>query len=337
MGFSETPGAGVRGTLVRTALLCLLFAAAARTQTYVLIVSGLGGDTVYSKRFAALSRDLTSALHDRAGIPLGNIVRLGEDSMRAEPSYAGRSTRQRVEQEFASVVARAEPRSTVVLALIGHGAGEGAESRLSIPGPDLTATDFARMLGRLTTQRVAVLDLSSASGDMLALLSAPTRVVITATKTSLERNESHFATFFVKAYSVSGADTDKDGRVSLLEAFRYAAAETKRFYESENKIQTEHAQLDDNGDRVGSAAPDARAGDGVVARRFFLDARSVAARGNDARLPALYDEQLVLEDSVEALKHRKPQLLASVYGDELERLLIALARKARTIREIEGR
>ena len=327
--------------VARTALACLLacapLGAPVRAQTHVLIVSGLGGDTVYRARFAKLSRDLGAALHERVGVPLGNIVRLGEDSVRNEPSYAGRSTRQRVEAELAKLAARAERQSTVVLVLIGHGAGEGAESRLSIPGPDLTASDFARLLARLATQRVAVLNLTSASGDMLAMLSAPNRVVITATKTSLERNESHFATHFVRAYAVDGADTDKDGRLSLLEAFRYAVAETKRVYESENKILTEHAQLDDDGDKAGSPAPDGRSGDGLVARRFFLDVRTAMARGSDARLPALYGEALVLEDSVEALKRRKQQMKSGAYGAELERLLIALARKAREIRVIEGR
>ena len=102
--------------------------------------------------------------------------------------------------------------------LIGHGSGEGEDTKISIPGPDLSAHDFSVLLGKFATQRVAFVNLTSASGDMLPILSAQNRVVITATKSSFERNESKFAQFFVDALTKDGADTDKDGRVSLLEA-----------------------------------------------------------------------------------------------------------------------
>jgi hypothetical protein len=75
------------------------------------------------------------------------------------------------------------------------------------------------MLAKFKTQKVAFIDMTSASGDMLPVVSAPNRVVITATKSSFERNESHFAQFFVDALTKDVADVDKDGRVSLLEAF----------------------------------------------------------------------------------------------------------------------
>ena len=66
--------------------------------------------------------------------------------------------------------------------------------------------------------------MTSASGDMLPVVAAPNRVVITATKSSFERNESHFAEFFVDALTKDVADVDKDGRVSLLDAFDHGHA-----------------------------------------------------------------------------------------------------------------
>lgn len=312
---------------------------AARAQTHVLIVSGLGGDPVYRARFAKLSRDLATALRQRVGIPAADIVWVGEDSVQADPAYAGRSTRENVELQFSKLVARAHPGSQMVIVLIGHGAGDGDASRLNIPGPDLTGADYAHMLGRVGAQRVAFLDLTSASGDMLGVLSGPNRIIVTATKTALERNESHFATYFVKAYGEDVADTDKDDRVSLLEAFRYASAETKRLYESDGRIQSEHSQLDDDGDKKGTSDPEGRTGDGLLARRFFLDASAVVARAGstDARLPSMYTEKFSLEDEIDALKLQKATLATAVYDAELERLLVALARKARDIRMIEGR
>ena len=129
-------------------------------------------------------------------------------------------------------------------------------------------------------------------------LPAPNRVIITATKSSFERNESHFAQFFVDALTKDGADTDKDGRVSLLEAFRYAVVETKRVYDTDTRLQTEHAQLDDMGTKDGVADPDGRTGEGVLARRFFLDGGYRRAGGaNDPQLAALYKDKFAARRS----------------------------------------
>ncbi len=330
-------------TVARSLLLafCLLPSTVRRleSQTRVVIVSGLGGELAYSVAFAAEAEALATALHDRFGIPDANISWYGEDSIGHTAHYRGESTKPNVEKAIMAIAVHAEPASQFVLVLIGHGAGEGPDTRISIPGPDLDARDFARLLAAFPTQRVAFINLTSASGDMIPTVAAANRVVITATKTAYERNESHFGGYFIDAFTKDGADADKDGRVSLLEAFRYAQLETKRFYENGSLLQSEHAQLADDGTKEGSAAPTGRAGDGALARRFFLDGGKVAtlAAGSDPKLSALYAEEFALQEQVDAVRAKKGQLAADAYDAALEPLLISLARKAHEIRALEGR
>jgi len=202
----------------------------------------------------------------------------------------------------------------------------------------MSATDFAELLGRFRAQRTAFIDLTDASGDMLPVLSDSNRVVITATKTAFERNESVFAKFFVDALAEDGADTDKDGRVSLLEAYQYASAETKRSYDDTGRLMTEHAQLDDDDAKAGAAAPDGRSGEGMLARRFFLDGGGAAARAaaSDPRLAKLYTDQFGFEEQIDALKRKKATMSPDAYDDQLEQLLLSLARTSREIRRIES-
>ncbi len=310
--------------------------AATGAQTRVLVVSGLGGDAAYSRQFAELAGRLAGAAHDRFGVPDSLIQWFGEDATRSDAHYRGQSTRVNVEAALAQMASRALPGDRMVLVLIGHGAGSDSDTRLSIPGPDLTVADFRRLLEPFGTRPVAVLALMSASGDAVATLSAPNRVVITATRTSYERNEVRFPSLFVKALAEDGADIDKDGRVSLLEAYRYAARETKRSYDDTQRLQTEHAQLDDNGDGRASETPTGR-DEGALARRFYLDGAGRAAQTTgDATLAKLYDEQRSLEDQVEALRLSKATVSDAQYYAELERVLVALARTSREIRQREG-
>ena len=317
------------------------FTASAQAQTHVLIAGGLGGEPRFSQRFRALGADLASALQRKYRIAAPNIAWFGEDSTFADSHYRGRSTRDALEKEIAAMRARAKAGEQIVVIFIGHGAGQEGESRVSLPGPDVTVGDVQRWMAGFTEQRVAVVNLTSGSGDFLPILAAPGRVVITATKTAFERNESRFAEFFVKAYTADVADVDKDGRVSLLEAFRYAARETKRVYDDATKLQTEHAQLDDNGTRQNTAEPTGRDGQGLLARRFFFEAPGAPgapiAAGGDQGIAALYHERFALEGRVDSLRALKPKLTPALYDAELEIVLVSLARKSREIRKAEGR
>jgi hypothetical protein len=343
MDVSQSAGAGVmRRAMLSVALGAMAVTGAARVtraQTHLVIVSGLGGEKRYSTEFNEIASQLAEAGQKRWGIADGEDIWLGEDSVAAgKPHYGGQSTKANVEQTLIKLAARAGPGDQVVLVLIGHGSGEGEDTKISIPGPDLSARDFAQLLARFPTQKVAFINLTSASGDMLPVLSAPNRVVITATKSGFERNESQFARFFVDALSKDVADTDKDARVSLLEAFRYANAETKRVYETESKLQTEHAQFDDMGLKAGVPDPDGREKQGLLARRFFLDGGISSTAGvSDPQLAALYKDKFAVEDQIDALRTKKSSMTPDAYDDALEALLVDLARKAKTIREIEGR
>lgn len=319
------------------------FDAAVRAQsTHLLIVSGLGGQPKYTDAFRTWGLALAGAARTRYAMPDSAVTYLAEESVK-DPRVRGVSTKANIEAELARLAKRTGSGDQVVIVLIGHGSGASEDSKISLPGPDMSARDFARALDEFKTQQVAFVDMTSASGDVLPVVSAANRVVITATKSSFERNESVFAGHFINALTGDGADTDKDGRVSLLEAFRYATTETKRYYEQGNHLQTEHAQLDDDGDKKGTAEPDARAvagsGDGGLARRIFLGGGTYVAAGGatDPKLAALYKERFVIEGKIEELKKKKSSMTAESYAEALEALLVELAGKTKEIRALEGR
>jgi hypothetical protein len=311
------------------------FATAARAQTHVLIVSGIGGESVYVDNFYEWGAGMADAAL-RLGIPRTNVVFLAEDSTRDPAKISGRSTKENIERTLARFAERAQPGDVVFVMLIGHGSMQGDSSRFSMPGADMSASDFARLLDRFEKQKVAFINASSSSGDFVKALSKEGRVVITATKTGFERNETMFPRLFVRAFTGEGADADKDNRVSMLEAFEYARKEVARIYEGENRLLTEHAILDDDGSGAGSTAPNPAAGDGSYARSIHLSQRLVSSANSDPRVVALYKEKQDIEDRLDALRRKKGTTPPAQYEQELEQLLVALAEKTQAIRKLEG-
>src|SRR5262249_50255186 len=108
------------------------------------------------------------------------------------------------------------------LILIGHGSYDGKQARFNLRGPDLSATNLATWLKPFQRPQ-AVINTSSSSSPFLNALSASNRVIITATRSGSEQNYARLGDYLAAAIADTAADLDKDGQVSVLEAFLLAS------------------------------------------------------------------------------------------------------------------
>ena len=282
-------------------------------QTHVLIITGLSGESQYRAPFLAAAAMLADSARARWGVVDSSLIVLGE-APAADPTHiTGRSTREEVAQAFLRLSRRVAPGDVLLVFLNGHGAGEHAASRVNLPGPDPTAADYATWLSGFVRQTVVFVNAASGSGDFVPVIAGKGRIVVTATRTGIERNESIFARPFVRGLTGTEADADKDGRISIFEAFDFARKEVARAYETDNKLLTEHAVLSDS----------------MLARTVSFGARR---RNTDARVAAMVAERQALESQVVALRSRKATTDSTAYDHELERLLLLLAEKSQAIR-----
>lgn len=313
----------------------MAIAVPAEAQLRVLIVTGASGEVQYAKSFHESATTLIDALVTKHGVSRDLILYLAEEPATDPRRITGRSSKVEVTKAIARLGRESRANDRVLIVLIGHGSHAGSESRFNLPGPDLTAAELDALLTGITSGDVAVVNATSASGDFLPVLSRKNRIVVTAAKSSYERNGTLFPRYFVAALSDAGADTDKDERVSLLEAFVFAKREVARAYESGSRLLTEHAILDDDGDGKGAAEPDPRSGDGARARRFILgaDASRAPAVAASPATGALADRRARLEAQVDSLRRRKDTMAADAYERELEQLLLELARVSEQLRE----
>ncbi len=303
--------------LVLAASLCVPSLVSAQ-QTHVLIITGLAGAPQYQKSFNETAAMLADTAKKKWGIADSSLIVLGEDRAFDPVHIKGKSTREEVAAAFLRLSRRAKPGDVVLVFLNGHGGGEGSTSRVNLPGPDPTAADYATWIAGFSRQSVVFVNAATGSGDFVGVLKGPGRVIVTATKTAVEKNESVFAAPFVRGLVSGEADADKDGRISVLEAFTYAQKEVARSYEEGRKLMTEHAQLSDS-----------------------LLARSVSFGGSpasgDPRVMALVGERAALESQVADLRTKKASMDSTAYSRELEKLLVAIAEKSQAIRAAGGK
>ena len=224
-------------------------------------------------------------------------------------------------------------REPLWIVLIGHGSFDGREAKFNLRGPDVSDVELAQWLA--SVQRpIAVINCASASGPFLPRLSGPNRIVISATRSGDEQNFARFGQYLAESIADAKADLDKDGQVSLLEAFLMASRRAEEFYKTRSRLATEHALLDDNGDKLGTPpdwfrgvrairrAKDGAAADGLRAHQLHL-----VPSDREQRLPVdVRRRRDRLELDIAALRDQKSKLKADDYYKRLETLMVELAK-----------
>ncbi len=303
-------------------LLCFIASTTARAAGTVIVVTGAPGETQFSDTFTKQSASWKEAAL-AGGAKVVEIGSGAEDEK--EPDM----------EKLRAALAAEKPDGTDALWIVfnGHGTWDGKQARFNLRGPDVSADDLAAWLKPVKRPAV-IINTASSSAPFLAKLTAPGRIVITATRSGSEQNLTRFGGYLAVSWQDEAADLDTDGAVSLLEAFLAASRRTLEFYKSENRLATEHALIEDNGDGMGTPAEWFRglravkksdkgaATDGAAARYLYL----IPPAQEKSWTAELLKERESLEARIAALRESKEAMKEDDYYAKLEPLLLELAR-----------
>lgn len=268
---------------------------AARAELYYLIVAGLGGDPSYAERFA----DDAAAMVDAAERTLGTAERI-------QVLSGDQATLEAVRQALTDLGAGTAPSDRLAVFLIGHGSYDGTEYKFNLKGDDISGTELNELLVGVPAQSQLIVNMTSSSGAVLESWAGDGREVITATRSGAERNATRFSEHWAKALSADDADLNKNGSISVQEAFDYTARLVADSYESEGTLATEHPEL-----RGGAASA-------------FEISRLTALAASSPELDELNARLAGLEEQVAALRLRRDEL-GDDYLPQLQGLLVELA------------
>jgi hypothetical protein len=330
---------GLSACCLLSALCCLpVFAGdmPARDGRWAILISGASGEPALGERYLQEIAGMHSILKDTFGFSPDRIVVLFDDPSKSPDLVQYQSTRKNLEEVCRSLQRQVSGEDLVFVFIEGHGNYDAKTYKLNLFGRgDPTDAELAAMLYSIPAGNFILVNVTSCSGGSLFALSRKGSIVVTATKSGMEKNLTHTGRFFIEAFKDNAADMDKNGRVSLMEAFTYARLNVETFYENEGRLPTEHPVLDDNGDAEAHSDPTPENGEGLLARMIYLDAGPAAGAGNNLtpEQQKLTLEAQDLERQIEALKYAKGEMQEEAYEKKLEELFLKLARINARLRE----
>jgi hypothetical protein len=288
--------------------------------THLVIIAGVSGEPRIGTEWHGMTMALASAATQRFAIAPTRVIVLEQDSTRDAGRVQGRSSKATIERVLGGLARSLTVADRLVVVIFAHGSMLTGDTRVNLPGPDMTPADFARVIAPATAPTIAFVHTGSASGEFAEVLAGPRRIIITATKSAREQNETLFPGPFVRAITTQIGDTDKDGRVSLLEAFTYAQHEVEQVFTKGNLLPTEHAVLTDGAD-------------GGRARTFYLAPSGGESRiASDSATSAALVARAEVQARIDALRASKSTMNEDAYLQALEPLIVELTRLTRALR-----
>lgn len=291
-------------TSLSALLLLLGVSQTAISSTVTVIISGLGGSADYTEQFERYANSIADDARAMASSPQDVILVRGDAAKR------------NVITGLLENLPVSNNADLFRLYLIGHGSHDGETYKFNIPGPDITGDEIVAALAQIQSPQQLVVIATSASGALLEPLTAPNRVVITATKNAREKNAVRFPLHMVEALSAPAADINKDESISAQEMFDYTERAVASYYETEKLLASEHAKIE------GSLSNDIE-----VARYGTLLQRK------DSISPELLASRQTLSAEINSLRARKDDVDEDTYFDQLQTLMLELAEVQRSIDE----
>jgi hypothetical protein len=306
-------------------MMLLAVSRPAWAERYALVVAGASGGPEYAQQYTQWTTALSTLLVERMKFDPARVTVLGDTD-----EAGTRADAANVRKAFGAVRRGMTSQDLLFIVLIGHGTFDGVEAKFNLVGADLESAQWSELIGGLSGQ-VVLVNTTAGSFPFIERLTGERRIVITATDSLAQRFDTVFPQFFVEAFQDEQTDIDKNGRVSIWEAFAAATNGVRRYYQQRGQLATERALLDDNGDGIGREAA-ASGEDGSVASRTYLDQPVAGAAPTDEVLLQLLQKRAALEAEVEELRIRRNFMRPEEYQKEFERIMIDLARVAREVR-----
>ncbi|MDF1622415.1 MAG: hypothetical protein P1V33_02955 [Pseudohongiella nitratireducens] len=305
------------------------FLQTADTGKFALIITGAAASPEIRQRFRGWTSQLDEILqrdYDYSADHVRILLDDGDNVGGLGARVAGASTADAIEEHLRDWQSDMTAGDLLSVFMIGHGAATFGDAKFNNVGPDMTGDELALWLEPYQEQDIVLFNMTNAGFEFARALSAPGRIVISATRSSAERFDPIFPRYLLAGLEGRQADLDRNEQVSILELFNFASSQVAAWYDEQGRLPTEHAVLDDTGDGLFSLNPGIEESDGLLAEVAYLNILTPDPDKQSPQAPAMLAEVQALERQVILLRNQKANYLEAEYWRQMEDLLIALAR-----------
>lgn len=276
--------------VILTVLVSFGFANITEANTgYAIICAGNPHNDQHKTWYWNATSGMYDVLINKYGYKKQNIYFYFSES-RSDNRLDGVSTSDNVHTAFTNLSKKIRSNDTLFCYFVGHGSYSGGKSYYEFSDTSVDDSTINGWRIGICSPIQTYCFSQCNSGHFAAALSTPGTIVMTSVRAN-ETNKKAWAEPIRDALNgASGADTNNDGKISMLETFNYAYEKVKNKYKQEDKPLAEHSQIDDNGDKKSTEGTMPSGDEGFTASTRFLSGnpepwvQGKVSRYNDAQM-----------------------------------------------------
>ena len=236
-------------------------AATQPTKRWLMLCCGLPGDDEHREKLTSACQKIIAAAKPVLGVEPENLRLLaGDEQMQTaladNAKGIGICTKQSIIDTIGQLGKEVAPTDSCWVILLGHANLYGNHSNYNILDADINQVDFAAAAKSITCREQVFWITMPVSGFWIKPLARHSRVVISATEADFEITATEMPYALADLLAAESdpplGDTDQDGVTSLLDLYLAINLQIHGLFKSLERLQTAHAQLEDNGDGRGS-------------------------------------------------------------------------------------
>lgn len=227
---------------------------------WMLICCGLPGDETHREKLTTAVESIVNSAETVFNVPSDRLrVLIGDEDMPNTIKDSKKEleicTAETVAASLSSLAKQVQPNDSLWVIFLGHAQLYSGRSTFNVKGKDFDAPEFSKWLVPVQCRERVLMLTMPVSGFWLKPLRGPKSVLISATDADFEFTGTEMP--YALARVVSGKseqaleDIDQDGSISLRDLYIATCIEVQLTFKGMQRLQTEHAQLEDNGDGVG--------------------------------------------------------------------------------------
>jgi len=163
-----------------------------RDGRWAILISGVSGEPELKKRYLQELTELHATLKEGLGFSTDRILVLFDDPSMNPDLVQYQSTRSNLEEVCRLLQQQAQSGDLVFVFIEGHGNYDAETYKLNLVGRnDPTGAELAAMLYSIPAKNFIVINSTSCSGGSLLALSRKGSILVTATKSGMEKNLTH--------------------------------------------------------------------------------------------------------------------------------------------------
>lgn len=231
------------------------------TKRWLLLTCGLPGDDEHRERLTAACQKIIAAAKPVLGVEAENLrVLAGDEEMQValadKSKEIGVCTKESIIETMQTLGEEVAESDSCWVIVLGHANLYDGRSKYNILDSDIDQSEFAVAAQSINCREQVFWITTPVSGFWIKPLAKHSRVVIAATEADLEFTGTEMP--YTLADMLAGesdepfSDVDQDGVTSLLDLYLAVSLQIHGVFQSMDRLQTEHSQLEDNGDGRGS-------------------------------------------------------------------------------------